>query len=143
MLETWSAKNAIMRLIQQKHFGDLLNFLSNDPFNLRLKHTEHGKNDSVALRGDKKTVRAQINKLGAKLVKLDPVLHEDSFLRVGSRLVQSDLPFQSRHQIILPSDEPIVRSLLVFLHESEGHCGREYLHNLTKVNVDPRSEKID
>ncbi|GFU50594.1 integrase catalytic domain-containing protein [Trichonephila clavipes] len=39
----------------------------------------------------------------SKLKALDPFLDENSLLRVGGRLCNADLPFEAKHQIIIPS----------------------------------------
>ncbi|GFV36226.1 integrase catalytic domain-containing protein [Trichonephila clavipes] len=39
----------------------------------------------------------------SKLRALDPFLDENSLLRVGGRLSNADLPFEAKHQIIIPS----------------------------------------
>ena len=126
--ELVGAEQAIVKSVQLKHYSELMSFLASSPANLRLKSNVAGEFDSVALRGDKKDVRAQINKLGAPLQKLDPVLHE-GLLRVGGRLIQSSLPFDTRHQIILPFESRVTQLLAKHYHRFHGHCGREYCHN--------------
>ncbi|GFU11514.1 integrase catalytic domain-containing protein [Trichonephila clavipes] len=43
----------------------------------------------------------------SKLKALDPFLDENSLLRVGERLSNADLPFEAKHQIIIPTTKAI------------------------------------
>ena len=66
----------------------------------------------------------------SQLYRLDP-FEQDSLLRVGGRLQRSDLPFETRHPIIVPSQSPIAALILLEAHESQGHLGRNSI--LAKV----------
>ncbi|GFV24712.1 integrase catalytic domain-containing protein [Trichonephila clavipes] len=48
----------------------------------------------------------------SKLKALDPFLDENSLLRVGGRLCNADLPFEAKHQIIIPSKHKFTKLLL-------------------------------
>ncbi|XP_055522477.1 uncharacterized protein LOC129716668 [Wyeomyia smithii] len=57
-----------------------------------------------------------------RLNNLEPFLHND-LLRVGGRLSHSDLPFEVKHQLILPDKSPIVRGLIADIHRENLHTG--------------------
>ena len=61
-----------------------------------------------------------INK-SSSIIKLDPILDSDGLLRVGGRLQNSDLDYNSQHPIILPSGHfsfLLVRFQHFFLHHA-------------------------
>ncbi|XP_043468116.1 uncharacterized protein LOC122502236 [Leptopilina heterotoma] len=64
---------------------------------------------------------------GFKVLKLNPFLHSDGFLRVGGRLDNSDYEFDKKHPKILSSKHPLTR--LIFLHEHKRllHVGPQAL----------------
>lgn len=49
------------------------------------------------------------------LAHLSPFLHS-GLLRVGGRTANANLPFDSRHQILLPGDHPFTNALVFFYH---------------------------
>ncbi|XP_058817755.1 uncharacterized protein LOC131681066 [Topomyia yanbarensis] len=54
---------------------------------------------------------------------LCPLLAHEGLLRVGGRLRHSKLPFDVKHQWILPANNPVVRSLIKALHQENLHVG--------------------
>ncbi|KAL7723254.1 hypothetical protein ACLKA6_018421 [Drosophila palustris] len=58
---------------------------------------------------------------------LSPVLGSDGLMRVGCRLEQAPLPYNAKHQILLPYNDPIVKLLFRELHENNMHCGAQAL----------------
>ncbi|XP_062700072.1 uncharacterized protein LOC134284801 [Aedes albopictus] len=62
------------------------------------------------------------------LGSLRPIIN-DRLLRVGGRLDRSQLPFESRHPIILPNKDPIVRLLIQQMHVELHHVGQIGLMN--------------
>lgn len=61
-----------------------------------------------------------------RLAPLQPFIDEDGFLRVGGRLQGSNLPFEAKHQLILPQKHRITELLIKKIHEErfhEGHSG--------------------
>ena len=62
----------------------------------------------------------------SKLVRLDPWL-DGGLIRVGGRLSQSALPFDSRHPKILPKRDPAVDLIVTAAHEQAGHEGRQHV----------------
>ncbi|XP_058816773.1 uncharacterized protein LOC131680066 [Topomyia yanbarensis] len=54
---------------------------------------------------------------------LCPLLDHEGLLRVGGRLRHSKLPFDVKHQWILPANNPVVRSLIKAIHQENLHIG--------------------
>ena len=54
---------------------------------------------------------------------LDPFL-DKGILRVGGRLRRADLPYETKHPIILPRKSPITTLLIRHVHKRLGHAGR-------------------
>ena len=65
-------------------------------------------------------------KKSSRLIKLDPIF-VDGLLRVGGRLRNSTLPYDTKHPIILPSDSPASVLIVQSLHISAGHMGRNHV----------------
>ncbi|MBM6549259.1 hypothetical protein, partial [Streptococcus dysgalactiae] len=63
--------------------------------------------------------------------KLNPILI-DGLMRVGGRLDNSNLPFESRHPVILPSNHHITTVLILHFHVSEGHAGQNHILNVMR-----------
>ncbi|XP_062711436.1 uncharacterized protein LOC134289528 [Aedes albopictus] len=66
-----------------------------------------------------------------RLNNLKPFLDED-LLRVGGRLGQSQLPFGVKHQLILPSNNPIVHGLISDVHRENHHAGNSMVQYLLR-----------
>ncbi|XP_065095410.1 uncharacterized protein LOC135717333 [Ochlerotatus camptorhynchus] len=71
------------------------------------------------------------NKPCKRLGGLRPIYH-DGQLRVGGRLDRSQLPFESRHPIILPDKDPVVRLLIQQMHVELLHVGQTGLMNVMR-----------
>lgn len=56
-----------------------------------------------------------------RLNNLRPFLDGD-LLRVGGRISQSQLPFEVKHQLILPDKSPVVRGLIADIHRENLHA---------------------
>ncbi|XP_055633459.1 uncharacterized protein LOC129773830 [Toxorhynchites rutilus septentrionalis] len=56
-------------------------------------------------------------------------MYSNGLLRVGGRLSHSKLPFNNRHQIILPDKDPIVRLMIQEMHIELLHIGQTGLMN--------------
>ena len=59
----------------------------------------------------------------SRLRKLDPML-EDGLLRVGGRLEKANIPYGVKHPLILPSESPISKLILISAHQKVGHLGK-------------------
>ena len=63
-----------------------------------------------------------------RLANLRPI-YINGLLRVGGRLDRSQLPFESRHPIILPDKDMVVRHMIRQLHVEQLHVGQTGLMN--------------
>ena len=61
----------------------------------------------------------------SSLLPLQPVL-VDGIMRVGGRLDKAPIPFEAKHQVILPPAHPLSRLLVQDLREKHLHVGREH-----------------
>ena len=60
------------------------------------------------------------------ILELDPFFDkEHEVLRVGGRLQYSELPEETKHQVILPHSHPIVEKIIQDVHERSIHAGPE------------------
>lgn len=59
------------------------------------------------------------------LRNLSPFLHV-GLIRVGGRLKNSDLPFESQYPLVLPKQEHITCLIVRDMHASHGHVGRNH-----------------
>ena len=60
----------------------------------------------------------------SRIRSLTPVL-ENGVLRVGGRIANADIPYESKHQVILPKEHAISKLLVQEAHARMGHCGIE------------------
>ncbi|XP_068735428.1 uncharacterized protein [Montipora capricornis] len=71
------------------------------------------------------------------IYKLRPMLDKEGALRVGGKLVNALLNYQSKHQLLLPYNHHLSRLLIMAHHQSVGHLGQEYvLTSLRKKVLD-------
>ncbi|CAG2192602.1 unnamed protein product [Mytilus edulis] len=96
--ELKDAEHSILVYVQRQEFTDEINTLSGN-----------------------KTVKATSN-----IRKLDPVLDGD-LLRVGGRLIESNMPEKCKHPIILPKGHHISELILRQIHIDLQHSGRNHL----------------
>nr|XP_029724589.1 uncharacterized protein LOC115264714 [Aedes albopictus] len=61
------------------------------------------------------------NRLNGLKAFVDP---EDGILRVGGRIKRAFIPYDSRHQMLLPAKHPITESLVRYLHLQNLHIGQ-------------------
>ena len=60
------------------------------------------------------------------ILKLDPFFDKDyRVLLVGGRLQYSELPEETKHQLILPHGHPVVEKIIQDIHEKSMHAGPE------------------
>ena len=61
----------------------------------------------------------------SRLKSLTPIL-VDGVLRVGGRLKHARIPFDSKHQVIIPHQHPIAKLLILEAHRNVNHEGPEH-----------------
>ncbi len=59
------------------------------------------------------------------MLMLGPVIDDDGLYRVTGRLGQSTLPYDAKHQILLPSNNHITHLIIRETHHRSGHAGVE------------------
>ncbi len=65
--------------------------------------------------------------LASSLIKLHPQIFPDGLLRVQGRLTAFPLPYEEKHQIILPKGHPAVALLVDSTHRKLLHAGPEHV----------------
>lgn len=63
----------------------------------------------------------------SSLKSLAPFIDEDCIIRVGGRLSHSDLPYRSKHQVVLPKDSLLTKLIFESEHLRLGHPGPQNL----------------
>ncbi|XP_035904112.1 uncharacterized protein LOC118508413 [Anopheles stephensi] len=94
-----AAKTALCRLAQQ------------DAFSLEVRHLKRG--EALAKQ--------------SSLRKLSPFIDEEGLIRVGGRLKLSQLPYQSKHPVVLPKHHKLARLIAEHHHEELMHAGGRLL----------------
>jgi len=67
--------------------------------------------------------------INSKIISLHPYLGNDNLLRVGGRLEQSHLHYNTKHPILLPKDHVITRLIIQEAHHSTLHGGSQLVLN--------------
>ena len=103
-----TAELAILKFVQASAFGKEVHALKEGEKN-KLRGQKKGgiKNDSPVRR-------------------LDPFL-DNGVLRVGGRLRRADLPFETKHPVILPKKSHVTTLLIRHAHKRLGHAGRSHV----------------
>ena len=65
----------------------------------------------------------------SRLASLSPFLDGDEIVRVGGRIERADIPFSSRHPIVLSPDNELSRLIVMDCHEKLRHEGVEHVRN--------------
>lgn len=70
----------------------------------------------------------------SKLRSLNPFLDKNSIIRVGGRLNLSNLNFEQKHQIILPSSSKLTTLIFQYFHKKDLHTGpQNLLHSVRQI----------
>lgn len=72
---------------------------------------------------EKKSLKRDPPKLKGAIVRLNPFIDESGLLRVGGRLRNADLPFSTRHPLLLPKKGHFVDLLVNDRHLKNSHAG--------------------
>ncbi|XP_060665802.1 uncharacterized protein LOC132798099 [Drosophila nasuta] len=71
--------------------------------------------------------RQRETRKGSSINSLSPFLDQNGILRVGGRLEAANISFGSKHPILLPYNDPVVKMILVQIHKDNMHCGPQAL----------------
>lgn len=81
--------------------------------------------------------------LKSKLMSLRPFIDENGILRVGGRLLKSDLPFEKKHPIILPKKHHSTKLIIEQAHQLTIHGGQSLMSAyLSNYWIFGKSEQI-
>ena len=116
--EVRAALQVVLKITQAHAFADVIRILPNqsEQVNPLATITEHMLKQSPALR---------------KLQALSPFV-VNSELRVGGRLQNASLPYETKYPLLLPQRHPVTDLLIRYCHEKEGHLGAN--HVLAEIN---------
>ncbi|KAH8280196.1 hypothetical protein KR054_000159, partial [Drosophila jambulina] len=64
--------------------------------------------------------------------KKSAILSLSPITQVGGRLEESNLPYNAKHQIMLPYNDALVKNLLREIHEENMHCGAQSLRAIAR-----------
>lgn len=82
--------------------------------------------DEIRLLSNKKQLKK------SSIISLSPFLDEDNLLRVGGRLKNAPVSFNSKHPIILPKNHILSKSILTYLHLKYFHPPASTLFHLSR-----------
>lgn len=68
----------------------------------------------------------------SKLISLSPFLDEEGLLRVGGRIDKSDLPYDARHQLLLPMKHPVTSLIVLDCHLKCLHGGPKLTESIVR-----------
>ncbi|XP_062537684.1 uncharacterized protein LOC134206011 [Armigeres subalbatus] len=71
------------------------------------------------------------------LSSLAPFVDNEGFIRVGGRLKYSNIPYEGKHQLLLPERHPVVELLVRHLHEKNLHIGQNALISIVRQQYWP------
>ena len=71
---------------------------------------------------------------GSSLRELDCFIDEQGLLRVGGRLLNSDLSFNERHPVILLKSSHVSRLVIAYFHKKIARNGKSMTINETRAN---------
>lgn len=75
-----------------------------------------------------KTLRqSQTVKGSSTLKNVCPFIDKAGVIRVSGRLEAAELPYDAKHPMVLPYNDPITKLILVKLHKENHHCGSQQL----------------
>ena len=104
-----SAERSIISYVQKASFPEVID---------ALRHSRSTRQEKVVLRNT--------GSLGS-IYKLKPFLDKEGMLRVGGRLENAPLAYESKHQLLLPYNHHTYKLLIMEHHKSVGRFGREYV----------------
>ncbi|XP_037959288.1 uncharacterized protein LOC119688691 [Teleopsis dalmanni] len=73
----------------------------------------------------------------SSISSLSPFIDNANVLRVGGRLEASSLPYDSKHPMLIPYNDPLAKLLFVMFHEENKHCGPQALLSIIRQRFWP------
>ena len=65
----------------------------------------------------------------SRLVTLSPFMDGDGIIRVGGRIEKADIPFETKHHVVLAPDHELTRLIIMDYHRRLHHEGVDHLRN--------------
>lgn len=115
-----------LRRLPTVHSGPIIAEELNDALLLICRYIQ--RNAFVA---DYKNLQNGKVNLLSHLNQLSPFLH-NNLIRVGGRISNATLPFDTRHPILLPNTHPFTRTLIDHLHRRHLHAGCQTLLSILR-----------
>ena len=116
------AEEKVLKAVQAFYFADEMSNIAQNTLSSRAWKRER-KN------------KAQLKGISSKLLVLNPFLDDEGYLRVGSRLMRSNLDDGSKAPIILPRADQVVRCVVRYMHQKELHAGPKHVFNELQQSV--------
>ncbi|KAK9678935.1 hypothetical protein QE152_g40418 [Popillia japonica] len=85
------------------------------------------------------------NEQASKILSLDPFVDTDGLLRVGGRLRRSQIPYDRRHPLLLPSNHNFTIKIIEHEHIRNVHAGTQTVLAAVRRNFvisGPYMEKV-
>ena len=79
--------------------------------------------------------RKELKKKSSPLKALNPFIGEDGLIRVGSRLLHSNLEYDAKFPVILPKESRHTEDLIRDEHLSQHHAGPNHVINQIRQNI--------
>lgn len=117
LTELHAAEREVLKVVQREHFHDEMQVLK------ELKEVGELTTRKIARE------RNLAVKKSSCLYRLDPFLDENGVIRVGGRVRRANLPFATKHPVILPRKSHITDLLIRFWHAKVNHMGRGITQN--------------
>ena len=110
--EMQEAKNAVIKHVQRLSFQEVVHALES------IDSSQHSRQATCELKK---------SKIPAHMKKLHPFLDEKGILRVGGRLENALIKFETKHPIVLPYRHHVTELIISRHHQKTGHLGQEYV----------------
>ena len=79
--------------------------------------------------------RRELKLNDSPLKALNPFVGNDGLIRVGSRLLHANISDNAKVPVIIPKKDPIIRSYVRFIHQSESHAGPKHAVSATEQDL--------
>ena len=109
----------MIRLAQEEYFSQhIVNAIKTSDFSSVLSNCKN------------KAIRQKL----VSIQKLSPFVDQNNILRVGGRLQHADLPYDTKHPLILPSRHHVTQLIIDDVHRKNRHFGgMQYTLNVLKA----------
>ena len=117
LIELHAAEKEVLKVVQREHFHEEIQILKGLKVGGELTARKVARERNLAI------------KKSSCLYRLDPFLDEDGVIRIGGRIKRANLPFATKHPVVLPRKSHITDLLIRFWHAKVNHMGRGITQN--------------